>query len=72
MAVNWALAEYLDQHDLTPYQLMKESGLSSNTVYPMARNQAERVSRDVLDKVLESLRRLTGEQTQVGDILRKD
>lgn len=68
--MNWQLAEYLEAHNLTPYRLMEHSGLSSNTVYPMARNQAQRVSRDVLDRVIRSLRELTGKETQTSDILR--
>ena len=69
MPVTWKLAEYLERHDLTPYRLMEHSGLSSNTVYPIARNDAERVSKKVLEKLVLSLRELTGEDVNVGDIL---
>ena len=68
--MHWKLKEYLDKNDLTPYRLMEHSGLSSNTVYPMARNTAKQMSRDVLDKVITSLRDLTGKPTELADILR--
>lgn len=70
MPVNWKLSEYLERHELTPYRLMEHSGLSSNTVYPIARNDAERVSKKVLERLVVALRELTGENVEIGDILK--
>ncbi len=68
--MNWRLSEYLEENGITPYQLFKETGLSVNTIYPIARNEARRVDRDTLDRVLAGLRTLTGKPTDIGDILR--
>ena len=48
--MNWRLSEYLEENGITPYQLFKETGLSVNTIYPIARNEARRVDRDTLGR----------------------
>lgn len=68
--MNWQLEAYLKQHGLRAADLVRETGLSTNTIYPMVRNDARRVDRDTLDTVIQVLRGLTGEQTEVGDLLR--
>jgi DNA-binding Xre family transcriptional regulator len=67
--VKWKLKEYLDKHHLTPHQLVVESGLSVNTVYPMARGNAQRISLETLDKIVAALRTMTQERVGIGDLL---
>lgn len=67
--MKWKLRSYLDRHGLTPHQLALESKLSVNTVYPMARGQAARISLRTMDKTIEALRSLTGERVDIADLL---
>lgn len=70
--MKWKLKSYLDDHDLTPHQLALESKLSVNTIYPMARGKAERVSLQTLDKVATALDNLTGQRVSVCDLLERE
>lgn len=63
------LGEYLKRHGLTPYRLVKESGLAQATVYNMARTPAQRVDLDTVGTMLDALRRMTGERVTVDDLL---
>jgi len=67
--MKWKLRNYLDRHGLTPHQLALESKLSVNTVYPMARGQASRISLETMDKTIGALRSLTGERVDIADLL---
>lgn len=68
--MNWQLKKYLGRHGLKASDLVRKTGLSTNTIYPMVRNDAQRVDRDTLDTVIQALRDLTGQPTEVSDILR--
>ncbi len=70
--MKWKLKSYLEEHDLTPHQLALESKLSANTIYPMARGKAERVSLQTLDKVAAALDNLTGQRVSVCDLLERE
>ncbi len=70
--MKWTLKDYLNRHDLTAYQLAKESGLSVNTIYPLARGEAQRVSLDTLQTVLDALDKLTGGRVSVTDVLERE
>lgn len=70
--MKWTLKDYLTQHDLTPYQLAKATGLSVNTIYPLARGEAQRVSLETLQTVLDALDELTGERVSVNDLLERE
>lgn len=63
------LGAYLKRHKLTPYRLVKESGLAQATVYNMARTPAQRVDLDTVGTLLTALRRMTGEPVTVNDLL---
>ena len=66
--IKWKLKDYLDVHDLTPYKLAQVSGLAKNTVYGMARGEAEG-NLKTLETVIKTLRELTGERVELGDVL---
>jgi hypothetical protein len=70
--VRWRLADYLEAHNLTAYALGKSiGGARMNTVYRIARRGEEptRVDFLILAHVLDGLRKLTGEDVQLADIL---
>lgn len=70
--MRWTLKDYLTQHNLTAYQLAKATGLSVNTIYPLARGEAQRVSLDTLQTVLDALDNLTGKRVDVSDLLERE
>ena len=66
------MAEFLERQGLTAYALGKEiGGARMNTVYRIARrgDEPQRVDLVILAAVLDGLRRLTGEEVQIGDVL---
>jgi hypothetical protein len=71
--VRWKLADYLEAHKLTPYRLAKQLGSTTrmNTVYRLARRGQEptRVDLVTLATVMEGLRKLTGEEVKLDDVL---
>lgn len=70
--VRWRLADFLAERNLTTYALGKAIGTTRmNTIYRIARRQEEptRVDFFVLAAVLDGLRKLTGEDVQITDIL---
>jgi DNA-binding Xre family transcriptional regulator len=69
--LKWRLRQYLDDHDLSAYRLVQEVEASPTTLYALARGTHERISLEVLDKVITGLERLTGEPVEVGDILER-
>jgi DNA-binding Xre family transcriptional regulator len=70
--LKWRLKDYLDQHDLSAYALTKTAEVAPNTVYALARGTHERVSLEVLDKVMAGLDELTGQRVSVCDLLERE
>lgn len=70
--LRWKLRDYLDSHGLSAYALTRTADVAPNTVYALARGDSERVSLEVLDKVLTGLERLTGEPVGVADLLERE
>jgi transcriptional regulator with XRE-family HTH domain len=66
--MRWTLKQTLEQYGITPHKLAMESGLSTATVYPMARGTAERVSLETLQTVADTLMRLVGKPISITDI----
>lgn len=63
------LREFLDEHDLSAYRLTKQArGMSSKTVYAIASGR-HRPSMGALEKLLDALRELTGEEVGPADLL---
>lgn len=67
----WKLKSYLDAHDITAYRLAQTADLSATTVYALARGKHERISLEVLDKVLGSLEKLSGKPVTLDDVLER-
>jgi transcriptional regulator with XRE-family HTH domain len=70
--MRWTLKDYLNQHDLTAYQLAKATGLSVNTIYPLARGEAKGIQLETLQTVLDALDDLTGKRVDVSDLLERE
>jgi len=67
--VHWTVKPLLDRHGITPYRLMKESGLAQGTVYRLVNGDTKSLNADTLDRVMGALRRLTGEEVEISDLL---
>ena len=69
MTLRLNLKRYLDRHGVTPYRLVQESRLAARTIYDMARKPAQRIDLDTLNRVMQSLERITGESVTPNDLL---
>lgn len=67
--IRWKLKEVLEDHGITPYRLMVDSGIANSTIYRLTNNKTEGVQGPVLDKILNSLCKLTGKRIGVSDVL---
>jgi DNA-binding Xre family transcriptional regulator len=70
--MRWKLKELLDRENVTAYQLVKQSGLSTNTIYPLTRGEAKRVSLETLQTIVEALDGLTSKRVSVCDLLERE
>lgn len=63
------LREYLDDHGLSAYRLMREArGISPNSIYAYAANR-RKPSIHNLERLLAALERLTGKPVSISDLL---
>lgn len=69
MHVEWRLQRVLDREGISAYRLAKESGISTQNLYPLVRGKVSAVRTDTLVKLIDALARLTGKQYGVGDVL---
>lgn len=67
--MRWRLKDYLQEHDLTAYALVRASNLAPNTVYSLARGNQNQIRLDTIAGVLGGLRELTGKEVALTDIL---
>lgn len=68
----WKLAEFLEGRGFSAYALAKASGVSQpNTVYRIAKagREPKRIDLLTLTAILDGLRKLTGEDVQITDVL---
>lgn len=69
--LKWTLKTYLETHGITAYRLAQTTDVSTTTIYDLARGKHERISLEVLDKVLGSLEKLTGQPVTPNDVLER-
>lgn len=70
--VQWRLASFLEARQITAYALAKASGVSRmTTIYRIAKvgEEPTRVDLPTLAAVIVGLRKLTGEDVQITDVL---
>ena len=69
----WRLGEYLEEHDISAYQLANAVGNLSraNSIYRLARKSAAPTSINlaILAEILEALEKTTDKPVNVSDIL---
>lgn len=70
-ALRFNLGKYLERHGITPYRLVKESGLATNTIYSLSRQPAQRIDLDTVSTILNSLERITGKPVSITDMLER-
>lgn len=70
MPIYWKVDKILKDNNITAYRLQKESGLSAGVAYGIARGDHDALDVSVIDKLIPSLRRLTGDSClQIGDVV---
>ena len=67
--LRWKLREFLEDHGITGYRLIQEADVSHNTIYKLMNNQTDGVQGRVLNEILNTLHRLTGETVTPNDLL---
>jgi DNA-binding Xre family transcriptional regulator len=70
MIVEWNIKQLLEKHGKTPYALMKETGLSRQTIYSIANNQTSGLDFRTMAKIVEGLAKLTGQSITPNDVLK--
>jgi hypothetical protein len=66
-AVTLKLREYLETHHLNARQVEREAGIGQNTIYRVMK--ATNLNRDSLAGIITALRKLTGQQVSISDVL---
>jgi hypothetical protein len=70
MPLRWKVTPLLENHQITPYRLMVDSGLSRAVAYGIANNTHQALDAGVIEKLIPTLRKLTGDYAlQIGDVV---
>ena len=69
MSIRFRLREFLEEHDITPYRLSKESGVTLRTIYGINRDLTKRIDKETLNAVMIALEELTGKSLEVSDLI---
>ncbi len=67
--MRWKLKSYLDANNLTPYKLIKASGLTQTTIYAIAQSKPSEVRFDTLTMIIRGLEKLTGKTVEIADVI---
>lgn len=72
-AIRWKLSDFLQQHNITPYALARETkGVSQKVVYRLANDETDGVRFGTLAALMDSLSALTGKNVTFDDLLEFD
>ncbi|OLV16840.1 hypothetical protein [Deinococcus marmoris] len=71
MTLRLNLGNYLQQHGITAYRLVKEveGRVAPNTVYSLARRPAQRIDLKTVGVLMKALEGLTGEKVEFSEML---
>ena len=70
MPIRWMVKPILEARQTTPYRLWKDSGLSRDVAYAIAKGTHPALDVGVLEKLVPYLRELTrNESLQIGDVV---
>ena len=67
--MRWKIKEFLANHGKTPYALMKETGLSRQTIYSIANNTTKGLEFPTMARLMTALEKLTGVEVSPNDVL---
>ena len=67
--IAWKLKPLLDSRSVTRYALQKASEVPMNTIRAMYDGNTTRVDFSVLDRIINALRAMTGEDITLTDVL---
>ena len=67
--IAWKLKPLLDSRNVTRYALQKVSEVPMNTIRAMYEGNTTRVDFSVLDRIINALRSMTGEDITLADVL---
>lgn len=71
--VVWKLHSFINERKLTPRQVEEAAGIGRNTIYRVLRDDgALLVDRRTLTAIIDGLRKITGEEVKVEDLLAYD
>lgn len=69
VVIVWKLAETMARLGVTQYALQRDSGVALNTIKAMHNSKTERPDLEVVNKIINTLRRTTGKDVRLHDLL---
>ena len=69
MNIRLNLSKFLVQHAVSPYRIVKETTLSPNTIYDLARKPAQRIDLATVGQVITALEKIIGQPVTINDLL---
>ena len=69
MNIRLNLNKFLVQHAVSPYRIVKETTLSPNTIYDLARKPAQRIDLATVGQVITALEKIIGQPVTINDLL---
>lgn len=67
--IKFKLDRLLEENNITRNALAREAKIRPNVVYEMCNNETKRIELKTLDKILETLNRMTNKPINVSDII---
>lgn len=67
--IKFKLDRLLEENNITRNALAREAKIRPNVVYEMCNNETKRIELKTLDKILETLNRMTNRPINVSDII---
>lgn len=67
--LRWKLRDTMDALGVTRYALQKDTGIAMNTIRAMYDGETQRPDLALLDRVIRALRRMSGRELSLGDVL---
>lgn len=63
------VGEFIDDAGLSRNAVAREAKIRSNAIYEMASNETKRLDLETFNKVIETLRNMTGRDVTIADML---
>jgi predicted transcriptional regulator len=73
MPIKFKLRSFLEANEISPHALAKQAGLEPPNMYRMLRGDGPKMfDREVLSRIIQSLRLMTGKPVSVSDVLEEE